>query len=175
MKELIDIKKACAFYVSDEHLSVMIIPYISKQIKNNNEVITFLENDLEKNIKIILSKLLLDEKEKEKIKKINWKKNNEGNIELIINNLLLQNTKINIFIKGSKKYIEKINYELKLVLKKHKEKHKEIIIIDCYDTENGEKYIKKIIEEHDIILNTAGLKNIEEIFEKKENKKCPII
>ena len=42
-----NIKRFCNFYVSDLHLSVMLLPYISKQINEDVEITTIFEEDQE--------------------------------------------------------------------------------------------------------------------------------
>ena len=170
MGDFNNIEKVCAFYVSQAHLSAMIIPYISKQIKNNNIIETFLENSLEKNVEIILSKIILDEKNKKEIKKINWQ--STKNIEKTMNNILkINNKEINILINGNIEYINKINNKLNKILNKTKNKIK---IINCYSVEEIDNNIKEIIDNHNMLLNTAGIKNIEEIFERNNEKKSLI-
>ena len=164
MGDLNNIEKICAFYVSDAHLTAMIIPYISKQIKEKNIIETFLQINLEKNIETILSKLILDEKNKKEIKNIKWEKNNNKNIEEIINNLIkINNNKIiNILINGNIEYINIINNKLNKILNK-KIKNK-IRIINCYLAEEVDNSINKIINNHEFLLNTSGIKTIQEVF-----------
>ncbi len=203
-----NIEKVCAFYVSEMHLSTMIMPYISKQIEDNNIIETFFEINLEKNIETILSKITLNEKNKKKIKKINWKnkKYNNKEIKNTIKNLIINYNKIvkkinnydnccnnngnnygnnssdenkkniiiNILINGKNEYIENINKLLDNILNEiFKDnnitiKNKIIIrIINCYLVDQSENNIKKIINESDYLLNTSGLKNINEIYEKQ--------
>ena len=104
------IEKLCSFYVSDWHLTTMILPYISSKIEENANIIPVLENNLEKNIKILVEKLNL--KNKEKILSINWKNTNSIKYENIKNKLKKETnnkTKNIILVNGSKDYIEKNN------------------------------------------------------------------
>ena len=64
------IKRVCGFNVSSIHFSVMILPYINKELEAEKNIITILEGNLEKNIKEILSKITLNNEAKEKIKNI---------------------------------------------------------------------------------------------------------
>ena len=63
-------EKLCGFYVSDWHLATTVLPYINSKIEENTKVITFLENNIEKNIQILMQKLNL--KNKNDILKIRW-------------------------------------------------------------------------------------------------------
>ena len=65
MEKSNSIKKVCGFYVSSVHLVTMLLPYLNKQIEEQIEVIPFLEFDLRKNVETILSKIVLNEKNKE--------------------------------------------------------------------------------------------------------------
>ncbi len=162
-----NIEKVCAFCVSEAHLSAMIIPYISKQLKNKNIIKTFLENNLEKNIEIILSKIILNGKNKKEIKKINWNKNNkkiEKDILLEKNN----NKIINILVYGKIEYIKKINNKLNLIL--NKKTNNKIRIINCYLVDEVDNNIKQIVNEHEFLLNTSGIKKIEDVFEKNKEE-----
>ena len=67
------VEKLCGFYVSDWHLATTVLPYINSKIEENTKVITFLENNIEKNIQILMQKLNL--KNKNDILKIRWKNN----------------------------------------------------------------------------------------------------
>ena len=58
MEKSNSIKKVCGFYVSSVHLVTMLLPYLSKQIKEQIEVIPFLEFNLRKNVELILSKIV---------------------------------------------------------------------------------------------------------------------
>ena len=73
MEKSNSIKKVCGFYVSSVHLVTMLLPYLNKQIEEQIEIIPFLEFDLRKNVETILSKIVLNEKDKERILNINWK------------------------------------------------------------------------------------------------------
>lgn len=44
------IKKVCGFNISSIHFSMMILPYIKKELEAKKDVITILEANLEKNI-----------------------------------------------------------------------------------------------------------------------------
>lgn len=166
------VEKTCAFYVSDAHLAAMIIPYTNKQMQKNNVIETFLESNLEENVKIILSKLILNERIKNKIKNINWKNHKiqeyfieEEKIINVLNNN--KNKEINFLINGSIEYINNVNKILDKIIKNNKNS---IRIINCYSVELVDNNLQEIIQKHDTVLNTAGIKRIEDIFEKYENK-----
>lgn len=164
------IEKACAFYVSKIHLATMLIPYINKQINNGIKIETFLEEDLEKNIESVLEKIISDNENKNKIKKINWNefKTNKKNIENKIYNILSENPKINIIINGKEKYMKNINEILNKILKQNI--NVDIRIINCFSVDIVDENIEEIVNTHNMLLNTAGMENIEKFFEKTKTK-----
>ena len=64
------IEKMCSFYVSDWHLVTMLLPYVSNKVNENVKIVTILENNIEKNIQMLVEKLNI--KNKENILNINW-------------------------------------------------------------------------------------------------------
>ena len=112
MEKSNSIKKVCGFYVSSVHLVTMLLPYLNKQIEEQIEVIPFLEFDLRKNVETILSKIVLNEKDKERILNINWKNTKVQkftNIESTIKEKLKNEKEAIILVSGSKKYIKIVN------------------------------------------------------------------
>ena len=112
MERFNSIKKVCGFYVSSVHLVTMLLPYLNKQIEEQIEVIPFLEFDLRKNVETILSKIVLNEKNKEQILDINWKNTKVQkftNIESTIKEKLKNEKEAIILVSGSKKYIKIVN------------------------------------------------------------------
>ena len=57
----------CAFYASDYHFEMMILPYLDKKIEENNNIVIFTENNLKDTINVLVSKTNLKEEKKEKI------------------------------------------------------------------------------------------------------------
>lgn len=159
--EDLKIKKVCGFNISSVHFGVMILPYIKKEIQEEKNVITILEGNLEKNINQILSKLSINDEEKEKILNINWKETDIKN-EKIQNNLKNQfegKENLDIIIYGSKQYINNADEIIeKINLKKNTK------IINCYKFEDFSNNIKEILDKHDTIFNTSGEHKIEEIY-----------
>lgn len=143
-------RKYCSMYANDMHLAVMLIPYIEKELENGNKIITIFETDLENEINFVVKQVNLGKSKKNKIKNIKWNKNllSEEQISEIRNKTIL--------IKGSLEYIEDIN---KLVNGKRNK------IVNCYDFEDFEKNSQIILETHEAILNTTGVKKIPEIFQ----------
>ena len=145
-----NIKKLCNFYVSDLHLSVMLLPYISKQLNEDVEITTILDK--------------LKVKNKERILKINWFNNHinksqetiiDKEIEKIINNTINNHKKIMIIIGGNKNFVEKNNKKIMEYLHSNQQ-YTDIKIIDCYDIEEVGADMKLIANKYDDILNTSG-------------------
>ena len=169
-----NIIKLCSFYVSDWHLVTMLLPYINKKLDNNEKIATVLEKNIQKNIEILINKLNI--KNNKKILNINWNKINSKkylNIKKIIDINIGNN--IIIIINGNKKYIEIANKNIEKYLKNNSNKLEvtgtNIKIINCYNIVEFNENIVDILDDHDMILNTSGEKEITEIFKdyvKKE-------
>jgi len=108
MNEFGEIRKVCGFYVSAVHLVTMMLPYISKQLELGVEYSSLLEFNLKENIELVLSKLILERKAKEKILGINWNASNvykysyvEKELKKRINN----NKELSVIVSGNNKYI----------------------------------------------------------------------
>ena len=128
------VKNICNFYVSEYHLEIMLLPYISKKIDNEENITIITEIDLESTLNVV----------KEKIKKIGW---NIQNIENIIPNT-------NVILIGSKKFINEKVFELK-------ERQVETLeIIACYNYNEVKNDIKEIVSKYDGMLNTLGINKI---------------
>ena len=167
-------EKICGFYVSEIHLVTMILPFIQEQLKKEIKIKTIFENNLNEEINKILNNLIIDEKIKNEILKINWKKNKikkynnkYNNLEKKIKIILREKNKVIILICGCKKYIQEINNILNKILDNNVEN---IQIINCYKVLNFDNDINEILDEHKYILNTAGVHEINEIFEDYKSK-----
>lgn len=162
-----NIEKICSFYVSDWHLVTMILPYINKQINEKANIITILENDIEENVKTLISKLNL--KNEENILNIDWKGKQTIKYPEIkkIMKTLKSGEELNIIlINGNKNYIDIINKNIDQYFSEYQINDKvHIKIINCYEVGEFNFNIKEILENHDKILNTSGEKEILDVFE----------
>ena len=122
-------EKLCSFYVSNAHLVTMLIPYLSRKIKEGNNFIIFTQNNLENEVEMLLSKINIKEEEKQKIRNINWKKSLYQ--ENVIKEKLENNIEnLYIIINGDNEYVEKINEKVERINEKNQ---KNVTIIDCYE------------------------------------------
>ena len=133
-----DIKRACSFYVSSTHLITMMIPYIKKQMDLNIEIATFFEYNLKENTKEILSKIVLEDENRESVLELDWNSKNAykfSNVEKEIKSKLNNNKELNILIMGTNKYIDAANENLENFFYKNIKKleGKYITIINCYE------------------------------------------
>lgn len=173
-----NIERLCSFYVSDWHLVTMLLPYINKQINEKANIITVLENNIEENVKTLVSKLNL--KNKNEILKLDWtekKISKYSEIKEIMKYLKKGNIENIVFINGKKDYVDIIdknfNKYIENMEKQYKNdkdnylKHKNlnIKIIDCYEVGDFNLNIQEILQSHDKILNTSGEKEINDVFE----------
>lgn len=173
-----NIEKLCSFYVSDWHLVTMLLPYINKQINEKANIITVLENNIEENVKTLVSKLNL--KNREEILNLDWRENKiskYSEIKEIMKKLKRENIENIIFINGSKNFVDIVNKNINKYLeniekqlKKHKSieekiKDMKIKIVNCYEVGDFNLNIQEILQNHDRILNTSGEKEINDVFE----------
>lgn len=168
-------KKVCGFYVSSMHLVTMILPNIREEINEGTKIETFFEYNLNENINKILSNLIINNEEKQKILNINWKNKKikkYSDLEKNIKNIIEKNEKINLIISGSEKYIIEVNKILDKIFNKYKNrKYSNITIINCYEVSAFNDNIREILDLHEYIINTSGVHRIEEIFEETEDSK----
>ena len=164
--ENLKIKKVCGFNISSIHFSMMILPYIKKELETQKEVITILEGNLEKNIDQILSKIMITDEEKEKILNISWKETDikESAIENNIRKKLDENKNLDIIVYGSEKYINNVGEFINNILEEN-QRDNNIKIINCYSVGDFNENIKEILDNHDIMFNTSGEHKIEDVFE----------
>lgn len=138
------VKNICNFYVSEYHLEIMLLPYISKKIDNEENITLITEIDLESTLNVVIERINLDKDKKEKIKKIGW---NIQNIENIIPNT-------NVILIGSKKFINEKVFELK------ERQVENLEIIACYNYNEVKNDMKEIVSKYDGMLNTLGINKI---------------
>ena len=168
----IKVNKVCGFYVNDWHLTTMILPYINKSIKENEQVIAVMEKGIKEKIEELLSKMNLNQNTQEKILNIDWTSKvvcKYSKVKEEIEEKVKDNEKLNIIINGTKEYIEITNANIHKAIENLK--LKETTIINCYEI-TKQRDIKEILNEHQFVLNTSGINKIEDVFKdyKKEEK-----
>lgn len=170
MSKDIRVEKICSFCVSNWHLITMIMPYVSQKIEKENIVI-FLEEDMNKNIEEFLNKLLFKEELKEKIQKLNWKQTTckYANVKESLENNIKEKIQTNIIIFGNSDYIQKMNENVQKWMK-NKDINSNVKIINAYEVMQFNNNLNEILDVHDKILNTAGIKEISEVFDGYEKK-----
>lgn len=151
-------EKTCAFYASDYHFEMISLPYIEKNLEDNKEVLILTENNLEKTILNLISKINLKEEKKENILKIDWKNDDFKKFKKIKKDI--ENKKdIIVFVKGKENYIKNINENIERWI----DKNSKIKVIDCYDMEEVSENLDEVMSQYKMILNTAGEKKINKI------------
>ncbi len=133
------IEKMCSFYVSDFHLEMILVPYISEKIENKEDIKIITEKNLQDTIEVLISKMNLEEDKKQKILNLGWNKENEDIKE-----------KSNVIVIGTEDYIKQKNEEIKDM------NISNLNIIDCYNFDEIKGEMNDIISQYDKSLNTLG-------------------
>lgn len=149
MVENVEAQRYCSLYVNDMHLIVMLIPYIERELEKDEKIVTILENDLDNEIDTIIKKINLGKVKKNRIKNINWKKN------LLSYEQIAEIVGKTVLVKGSYEFINSVNSVIKADNR----------VINCYDIDTFEGNSREILEHHNAILNTSGVKKISEMFQ----------
>ena len=154
-----NILKICSIYVSDWHLTAMLLPYIEETIEKGEKLNTILENNISYNMKEILTRIKMSERKKEEIMKIGWESKNllkYGELKRYMEKITKNEKNIAVIVEGNKQRIEDINKNIDRWIKKaeKKLKRKEIKIINCYEVTEFNKDLNGTLDKHDRILNT---------------------
>lgn len=154
VKESKNEEKLCLFFASDYHFEMISLPYINENLKKDNNVIIMTENDLNGTVDKLLSRINLNEEEKNKITKIDWKNDDVSKFKEIKN--ANENGKETIiFIKGKENYINTINKNINNWIKNN-----EVKIIDCYDINEVYEDVSCIAKNYKKVLSTSGVEKL---------------
>ena len=163
-----NMKRMCSFCVSDWHMAATILPYIKERTENNEKVVSICEKGIEENIINLLERMKLEQSTKNKILQINWETRNwekYEQFEYFMEGNYADN--INVVVKGTKEYIEKINSYINNWIEKNnnriKQENRNVKVISCYNiSENIAQ--ENILSNYNYVLNTTGEKEVREYF-----------
>lgn len=154
------IMKLSNFYVSDWHLLTCVLNYLKDENINTKPIVFISEKNLKMDFDFLLSRLNLNDTLLKKLKNIPWYDN--------CNNLGMCDNSIYI-VNGSCDYISSVNNHIQDLNTSYQSN--DITVIDCFDSYNNDNLcIADILNTHDKILSTAGIKEINEVF--PEYKVC---
>ena len=172
-----NVKKLCSFYVSDFHLVTMLLPYVSKKLKEDAKIETILDKSISRNMEKLIANLNLNQKTKNEISSIGWNEKKlvkYNKLEKYMKCLLKENGNIVLIISGNENYIRGINANLdRWIMKNEKlleNQNQYLTIINCYEVMQFNNNMTQILDQHDKILNTSGERQIEEVFAGYERK-----
>lgn len=149
------ITKACNFYVSEWHLFAAILPFARDEFRVENKIMIISQDDLATGLKKFVDKIDVNFYNEKGIKDIKWINDiTELDIKSEIN-------PINIFVQGTVDYINKINAYIEINFEKI---YREVRIINCYELYDSNNYLYEILDRHDYVFNTGGLKRKEFVF-----------
>ena len=116
--------KACNFYVSQWHLFAALLPYVRDELKKNNQIIFISQDNLEKGLKQLVSKLNLKFENKNGINDVIWLDEN------FTFELKDDSRSLLIIVQGTKSFIKDINMYID---SKFTNLCREVTIINCYE------------------------------------------
>ena len=169
-----NVKNMCSFYASDVHLSMMLLPYLSKQMENGVIFETLLNEDLTESVKGLISKLNLKDEVKNKMLNINWNTtliNNEEQVDSFMKSLLKNKNTVSIILNGNNDEVQITNDFLNkwINTNKHLTQNKQITLISCFKAIEFKDKINDVIDKYDCSLNTSGEHDIKELFNIYKN------
>ena len=154
--------KAWNFYVSQWHLFAALLPYVRDELKKNHKILIISQDNLEKGIKKLVSKLNLKFENKNGLDDVIWL-NDDFVIEL-----KEEITPVTIVVQGTIDFIKEINSYLENNLKPI---YRKVTIINCFEIYDTNDILYNILDEHDYVFNTAGMNKKSDIFHGYIDKK----
>lgn len=154
MKENKSKEKICLFFASDYHFEMITLPYINEKLKENKNIVIVTENNLEETMQKVISRVNLDENEKEKILKIDWKSDDFSKFKEI-KELNQKSDEVIVFVKGKENYINNINENIN-----NWGNLENLKIIDCYDVNELQEDITNISGKYNKVLSTSGISKL---------------
>lgn len=166
--EKINLKRTCSFYISEFHLSTLLLPYITEKVRKNVQIETFIENSIEENIKKVIKGINIEEYIKKEIMKIDWNDFELTKYSKIVDRIKVEDRDINIIVSGSKEYIENINIGINRLIENLNAKGLRdkinVTINNCYPVKEVLS-VKEVLDKHDLLLNTSGEVEIDTVFQ----------
>lgn len=147
-------EKSCIFYSGDYHFEMISLPYISKKIDDNKEIVILNENNLEDTINILISRINLNNYKKDKLLHLDWSNNIKNKLNTI-KNISNESKETIVFIKGSIEFIENQNKKILEINNQQK-----VTVIDCYEIQDVMNNLDSIMNKYSKVINTVGEKLI---------------
>ena len=147
-------EKICLFFASDYHFEMISLPYINESLKKNKDVVIMTENDLENSVNKVISSINLNEEEKNRLNKIDWK-NDELNKFKEVKNADKDGKELLIFVKVRENYINNMNKNIA-----NWTNLKNVEIVDCYDINEVQNNAGEIAKQYDNVLFSSGVEKM---------------
>ena len=154
MKENKREEKLCLFFASDYHFEMISLPYINENLKKNKDVVIMTENDLGNSVNKVISSINLNEEEKNRLNKIDWK-NDDLNKLKEVKNADKDGKELLIFVKGRENYINNMNKNIE-----NWTSLKNVEIVDCYDINEVQNNAGEIAKKYNNVLFSSGVEKM---------------
>ena len=143
-------KKMCAFYASDYHFEMIILPYLNKKIEENNNIVIFTENNLKESVDILISRMNLKEERKEKILNLDWENDDLEKFN-ILKTYEKEPKETVVFVKGTENYIKNVNENINKT-----GNDANINVVDCYSVDEIKNNLMDVTCNYEYVLSTSG-------------------
>lgn len=147
-------EKLCLFFASDYHFEMISLPFINKELKDDKNVVVMTENSLDDTVNEVLSKINLNENDRDKLKGIDWSADDFSKLNGV-KSANKNGKKSVVFVKGKENYISNVNDSMHDLIDSG-----DVKVIDCYDINEVHNDVSDIIKNYGQVLSTSGIEKL---------------
>lgn len=147
-------EKLCLFFASDYHFEMISLPFISKELKDDKNVVVMTENSLNDTVDEVLNNITLNENDRDKLKTIDWGTDDFSKLNCV-KSANEKGKKSIVFVKGRENYISDVNNSMHDLINSG-----DVKVIDCYDINEVHNEVGDIVKNYGHVLSTSGIEKL---------------
>lgn len=147
-------EKVCLFFASDYHFEMISLPFINKELNDDKNVVVMTENSLDDTVDELLSKINLNQNDRDKLKGIDWSANDFTKLN-DVKCASEEGKKSIVFVKGKENYISNVNKNMENLINSG-----DVKVIDCYDINEVHDDVSHIVKSYGQVLSTSGIEKL---------------